>query len=236
MAASMFLDAEVLMNSIKVNYVDRVYEQLKKMITEHELKPNEQLFIAKLSVRLNVSTTPIREALNRLLNEKLVVKGHNRGFFTRGMDEQEQRELIMLREALLLWAIRLYLARPDEAVQGFVYAKWQAFTQAEEPEHKPSSVLLDKALFDLIFASVGNVQLSHLYQNCMARCGYAWYTFVGHRPYAAFYAEHYQHLLAALWARDLSCCESLIQEGSHKLLESQHIALLCFNGGANEAP
>lgn len=224
------------MNSIKVNYVDRVYEQLKKMIAEHDIKPNKQLFIAKLSIRLNVSTTPIREALNRLLNEKLVVKGHSRGFFTRGMDEQEQRELIMLREALLLWVIRLYLGRPDDAVQGFVYARWQAFEQADGPEQKPSSILLDKALFELIFDSVGNVQLRHIYQNCMARCGYVWYTFVGHRPYAAFYAAHYQRLLAALWTHDLSCCESLIQEGSHKLLESQHIALLCFNGGANEAP
>lgn len=224
------------MNTIKVNYVDRVYVQLRKMITEHQVKPNEQLLIANLSIRLNVSTTPIREALNRLLNEKLVVKGRNRGFFICDMNEQEQRELIVLREALLLWVMRLYLSKPDGILQNLIHKKKQDFLQTNEAHQKTNIILLDKELFNLIFDAVPNTELRHIYHNCMARCGYVWHTFIGHGQHVEFYREHYQTLLAALWRQDLRQCEHIIQEGSKKLLDSQHIPLLCFNADEAEVP
>ncbi|MBP6116850.1 MAG: GntR family transcriptional regulator [Neisseriaceae bacterium] len=226
------------MSETKHNYVERAYGRLRQMIIEHEIKPNEQLFITALSLSLNVSATPIREALNRLLNERLVVKGHNRGFFVREMREQEQRELIILREVLLVWAVRFYLSRPDAVMYDFIQQErtvWSCLDRTIS-QQKNKLIEVDKGLFSLIFEQVAHDELKRIYQNCMARCGYVWYTFIGHEQQLAYYHQHYLRLMDALWRQDVGLCEQLIQAGSQKCLGHQHITLLCFNGGVGATP
>jgi len=53
------------------HYVERVYCEIKAMAISYELRPDEQINIHLLAQKLHVSVTPIREALNRLLNEDL---------------------------------------------------------------------------------------------------------------------------------------------------------------------
>ena len=48
------------------NKVGAVYSKLKDLVTTNQFKPNEQLNINKLSERLAVSMTPVREALIKL--------------------------------------------------------------------------------------------------------------------------------------------------------------------------
>ncbi len=48
------------------------YDELKDMILYGELQPGERLVLDQLSERLNLSVTPIRDALNRLAQEDLV--------------------------------------------------------------------------------------------------------------------------------------------------------------------
>jgi DNA-binding GntR family transcriptional regulator len=59
---------------------DRVYQMLKTRIIELDLGPGERLNVDNLAVQLEVSQTPVREALNRLSAEGIVTAAAYRGF------------------------------------------------------------------------------------------------------------------------------------------------------------
>lgn len=60
------------MNAQKTVLADAVYERLKERIMDQVYPPRERLNIDALALDLNVSPTPIREALARLSGERLV--------------------------------------------------------------------------------------------------------------------------------------------------------------------
>jgi DNA-binding GntR family transcriptional regulator len=106
---------------------DTVYEALKQQITSSRLRPGVKLIHQELAERLNVSRTPVREALERLYQEGLVTRLPRRGFYVAEIDEDEARELYELREALELYALRRSMARGIKAAE---LRRLESFNQA----------------------------------------------------------------------------------------------------------
>ena len=79
---------------------DWVYAILKDEILSLRIKPGSQLHIVKLSERLDLSRTPIREALLRLENQGLVEVHPRIGFFVSDVTESDMAELFEVREWL----------------------------------------------------------------------------------------------------------------------------------------
>lgn len=79
---------------------DRVYSQLKTMILYHKLSPGQRLQDRDLAGMLDVSRTPVREALSRLERDGLVVKRNGKGHFVRRIDPEEVAHLYDVRELL----------------------------------------------------------------------------------------------------------------------------------------
>ncbi len=79
---------------------ERSYEQLKKEILDGEMLPGQQIVELECAHRLNVSRTPLREALRILEKEGLVEYHSNRGVFVRKLDETEIEEMYELREVI----------------------------------------------------------------------------------------------------------------------------------------
>jgi DNA-binding GntR family transcriptional regulator len=65
----------------RVTLRESVYESLRGMLMDHRLTPGSKLSIDGLARSLEVSQTPVREALTRLESDGLVVKKANAGFF-----------------------------------------------------------------------------------------------------------------------------------------------------------
>lgn len=88
----------------------RVYDELRRMAMEYRFKPLERINEVELAARLNVSRSPIREALQRLVTEGLITFQQNRGFFCRGFYVEEILDLtevrILLEERAVLDATR----------------------------------------------------------------------------------------------------------------------------------
>jgi DNA-binding GntR family transcriptional regulator len=74
------------------------YEIIKNDILSGGIDPGEKLLIADIAVRLNISRTPIREALLKLREEGLVDSFSRVGFFVRDLSAEDLRELFELRE------------------------------------------------------------------------------------------------------------------------------------------
>jgi DNA-binding GntR family transcriptional regulator len=87
------------------NLSARVYSQIKNLILCNEVMPGQKLNHQRLSERLGVSRTPVREALTRLVQEGYVAFLPNRGFTCKEIRMQEAEELYELREALEAFAV-----------------------------------------------------------------------------------------------------------------------------------
>ncbi len=91
--------------------VDLAYEQVRKMAANFEFKPAERINETELSKRLGASRTPLREAMNRLVAEGLLVFEGGRGFFCQSLNPDLLVHLYELREALETSAVRLAVER-----------------------------------------------------------------------------------------------------------------------------
>ena len=79
---------------------DWAYEIIKKAILDLHFSPGAQLRIHDLTEQMQVSRTPVREALLRLENEGLVRAVSRVGFFVTEITRRDLRELFELRELL----------------------------------------------------------------------------------------------------------------------------------------
>lgn len=94
---------------------DNVYEVIKAALMDHDIEPGERLGIDALARELDVSPTPIREALARLEAEHLVVKEPLRGYrVTHLLTLAETTELFELRLLIEPWATARAAQRIDD--------------------------------------------------------------------------------------------------------------------------
>ena len=89
----------------------RAYDDLKDMILSGKLKPGQKIVERDLGSQLQVSRTPIREALSRLVQEGLVESRPQRGHYVQAIDAKVVEDLYELREVLEAHAIHLAVRR-----------------------------------------------------------------------------------------------------------------------------
>ncbi len=79
---------------------DRAYRELEEAIVTLHIPPGAMVSEAQLSQRLGVGRTPVREALQRLAREWLVVIMPRRGIFVSEIDVARQLRLLDARRVL----------------------------------------------------------------------------------------------------------------------------------------
>jgi len=90
------------------------YLRIKDLIFTNEIPPGSHLVERQLAERLEISRVPVREALQRMVHEGLLVYVPGRGLVTRTYDEQELIDLYHYREPLEGMAARLFCQRGDD--------------------------------------------------------------------------------------------------------------------------
>lgn len=134
------------------------YERIKAMILSNAIPPDTKLTIDKLSRELQVSQTPVREALQRLEGDKLVVARKPRGLWTTPLlNERQLRELMEVRLLLEPWSARA--AATDRATNPGREMLSEIDRFLSLPRHENAGYALashDVAFHDMIFYAVGN--------------------------------------------------------------------------------
>jgi DNA-binding GntR family transcriptional regulator len=74
-----------------------VYEQIRSDVLTGKLRPGEKLGAEALRSRFNTGSSPVREALNRLLSEGLVALEEQKGFRVAPVSREELSELVTAR-------------------------------------------------------------------------------------------------------------------------------------------
>ena len=94
-----------------VPYSVQAADIIRSRILGGEYAPGHRLSEVELSASLGISRSPLREALRLLANEGLVKVVSGRGVSVADFTESEVRELIEIREALDVLAVRLAAER-----------------------------------------------------------------------------------------------------------------------------
>lgn len=84
---------------------ERVYHTIKARAMAYAFPQGRRIYLQPLADDLGVSTTPVREALNRLAAEDLVIKAPRKGFFAKRLSLEELRSYY--RHSRLLLATEL---------------------------------------------------------------------------------------------------------------------------------
>ena len=95
---------------------NKVYAAIKEMVANHRFQPGARLNVEKISKELEVSRTPVWEAVRRLQQEGLLQNIPYRGVFMVEMTLERALELYQVREALEGLAARLAALYANEKI------------------------------------------------------------------------------------------------------------------------
>ncbi|PIJ52082.1 hypothetical protein BL250_01845 [Erwinia sp. OLTSP20] len=137
------------------------YEKIKAMILNMELEPGSSLTEMWLIEKLNMSRTPIREALYRLQQESFVTLTPHKGWFVSEISLRDIQELFEIREALEGISARHATRRlSDEQLQEM--ARFLASLEQALQEDEAAVVDPGDSLHDLIFSAADNQFINNI--------------------------------------------------------------------------
>jgi DNA-binding GntR family transcriptional regulator len=96
-----------------VTRIEKAYRLIKQMIFDQKLIPGQRLVNQDLVDKLNMSRTPITNALNRLVQDGFVAFESFRGFYVRPIDLQEVWDAFGVREALEVYTVEQAIKLSD---------------------------------------------------------------------------------------------------------------------------
>src|SRR4051812_49442151 len=94
---------------------EQAYAVLRQAIVGAELEPGRRLSENQLADLIGVSRTPVRDALARLRDERLVAIVPQLGTFVTYIDEEAVADAHFVREALEVGAVRIAAAAAGDA-------------------------------------------------------------------------------------------------------------------------
>ena len=100
--------------SHSITRIEEAYRKIKQMIFDQKLVPGQRLVNQDLVDKLNMSRTPIINALNRLVQDGFVAFESFRGFYVRPIDLQEVWDAFGVREALEVYTVEQAIKLSDK--------------------------------------------------------------------------------------------------------------------------
>ena len=144
---------------------DIATDSIRDAIIRGDFKMGQAVREAAISSTLNISKTPVREALSKLESEGLVVSEKNKGYRIFSLSKEEYIELSELRFALESQALRYGFERNNsELIEGLqeILNSMKDFLQITDRETYQT---LDNNFHHVFFKSCGNSSITKVYDN-----------------------------------------------------------------------
>lgn len=115
------------------------YRRLRADIVMGRLEPAQPLRFDALKSQYGLGVSPLREALSRLVEDKLVTAVGQRGFRVAPMSLDEMREVTRLRQVIEVDALRTSISNGDARWEADLRAAFQRLSSAPAPRAANSS-------------------------------------------------------------------------------------------------
>jgi DNA-binding GntR family transcriptional regulator len=163
--------AEMVLKTATVDRSDleeRVYSELRSRIMARDIPPGTVLTLRQVAEALQVSATPVRDALRRLRSDGLVRDGGKHGYSVTGLDAQDVTDLFGARLAIEGYAARLAVGNSENgSTLDYMKQLVIEFPETFEGNHYTDYErfqTLDSAFHIAIIGATRNARLVSMYQ------------------------------------------------------------------------
>lgn len=187
----------------------RAYTQLREQLLRSHLMPNEKINEVALASRMEISRTPLREALNRLVAEGLLVD-RGRGFSVPDLKPDVVIDLFEARLEIECATVRLACERAADADLDAI-SDFLKESMAESPDASVDRLIeLDIRFHDTIAELAGNKVLRQILSNLNDRIHLIrWIAMEGRRERTQ--AQH-REILDHMRARNIEAAIAAMRE------------------------
>ncbi len=151
---------------------DYAYKHLKELILKGQFKAGDRLIERDLAAKLNISRTPIREALFRLESQGYVKTVPRKGVIVSNISEQEVIEVFTILSSLEVLAVKLAAERMDSSTKILLEKKIEQLKKIElededhfDFQHIEMNQLINRAskspkLFEILTGLIDFIHMS----------------------------------------------------------------------------
>lgn len=177
-----------------------VIDQLRERIVDGTFRPGSQMGEAQLAATFGISRGPVREALQRLIQEGLLLNVKNRGVFVVELGPGDMvdvfltRRLIEHKAAWLLWKSKdeRYLTRLDALVD--------ELAEVASSQDLSDVVAQDLAFHEVLVESAESPRLSRMFATLVAETRICLSGMAEAAPMEASLAQEHRNLIGLLRA------------------------------------
>lgn len=196
---------------------ERIYELILSRILSQQFSPGERLRVNEIAEALGVSRTPVKDAINRLAVEGLIVVSPRKGTFVADITADGIKDLFDVRLMMELHAAELAVHRATQEDVAELQRELEGMSQYVEGERYldfESFLVLDTEFHLKFFRIAGNRLLLKLYQdiNLHLQVVRAYQKAPGAATEAGCSLREHTRIVAALQAADTPALRDAIRE------------------------
>lgn len=197
---------------------DRAYHALRQALIRCEFEPGQRLRVEDLQRRFGLSSSPLREALNRLVQHGLVNSFENRGFRVAPITIEAMNDLTRVRILIETEALQDAIVHGDDQWEGAVVAAFHNLSLVEK-RLTNSPLLLDENWSDRhrafhlsIYSGCSSPMLIGLVENLFDHAERFRRYSARYRKAARSKGNEHKNIVDAVLARDSERAIKLVQE------------------------
>jgi len=208
-------------------YIEAVQQRLRADIVSGKLAPREKLRLSELKNRYEMGSSPLREALSRLVGEGLVTFEGNKGFRVRDLSREDLADIAYMRTAVETFAVRTAIERGGmEWESGLVGALHALVTTTRDTDTDRASLdawnIAHDRFHEALISACGSPRVMETQRRLAEHHNRYRRTFMGDNlPRQVLIDEHTSIAEAAL-ARDADRAAALL--GRHMVITSDFYA------------
>lgn len=181
---------------------DRAYGEIRDGLQEGLFMPMEPLVIRTLASTYGISATPIREALQRLVAERLLVVLPNRSIVVPHMTQRRFRELMPIRTSLEGLAAEMATDKFTTAEIRQLAALTRKMEQVSQVHDSAGYLTLNREFHFTIYKKANNPELLHLINDLWFKNGPIFTRLFDDDHFKKHANDEHRNILAAIDRRD----------------------------------
>lgn len=199
-----------------------IADQLREQIVQGIFRPGEQINESAMASRLHTSRGPLREALQRLCQEGILVNHRNRGVFVLDLTTEDIKEIYAVREAVELAAANTLLDGRKEQITNTCDALQETINEMAKQvaiSDWPAIARLDMQFHTSFVAGTGNSRLIRIYETLAAESRMCILRLEVSYPRVDVLVQEHQNILDLLEARDRRGLQNAIKRHMQTAVE-----------------
>lgn len=185
------------------------YEYIKEAILTNKLKPGTPVREMDIVAQLNMSRTPIREAMRDLEAEGLLVSFSSRGTFVASITPYDVEEISELRTLMEIWALERSFYRITDAELDYIQEEVE---QAKETGDWERNHRADRLLHKLIVEKSGSRRAVQFINNLNTQIERIRRVSASHHGRSQLSYEEHMRIVQCIRSRDIEASRTALKQ------------------------